>query len=70
MCENLNELTCIVIATRKSLYSLLLHVMYLLQGCHQVGKALSMPAVAVLSGLIVTVGFCMSHSRVEVEATD
>ena len=42
----------------------------LLQGCHQIGKALSIPAVAVLAGLLVTVGFCMSHSCVEVEATD
>ena len=41
-----------------------------MQGCEQIGKALSIPAVAVLAGLLVTVGFCMSHSCVEVEATD
>ena len=41
-----------------------------MQGCHQIGKALSIPAIAVLAGLLVTVGFCMSHSCVEVEATD
>lgn len=41
-----------------------------MQGCHQIGTALSIPAVAVLAGLLVTVGFCMTHSCVEVEATD
>ena len=41
-----------------------------MQGCHKVGRAISIPAVAVLAGLLMTVSFRMSHSTVEVEATD
>ena len=42
----------------------------LLQGCKQVGRAISIPPVAVLAGLLLTVGFAMSHSTVQVEGTD
>ena len=41
-----------------------------MQVCSQVGKAFSMPAAAVLFGLLVTVSFSMSHCFVEVEDTD
>lgn len=44
-------------------------VLYI-KGCHQVGKAISMPSVAVLAGLLLTVSFSMSHSTVQVEGTD
>lgn len=40
------------------------------QGCRQVGKAISMPATAVLTGLLIVLSFCMSHSIVQVEMTD
>ena len=33
-----------------------------MQGYHQIGIASSIPAVAVLAGLLMTVGFCMSSS--------
>ena len=41
-----------------------------LQGCRQIGEAISLPATAVLAGIIMIVGFSMSHSVVEVEGTD
>lgn len=40
------------------------------QACNQVGKAISVPSTAVLAGLLIIVGFCISHSAVEVEGTD
>ena len=40
------------------------------QGCHQIARAISIPPVAVLSGLLLTVSFCMSHSSVKIEATE
>ena len=47
-----------------------LTIKMLMQGCSQVGKAISMPATAVLFGLLVIVSFSMSHCSVEVEGTD
>ena len=44
--------------------------MLLLQACKQVGMAISMPPVAVLSGLLMILSFSMSHSCVVVEGTD
>lgn len=41
-----------------------------MQGCTQAGKAISMPAAAVLFGLLTIVSYTMSHSVVEVEGTD
>ena len=41
-----------------------------LQACYEVGKAISVPATAVLAGLLLVVSFSMSHSTVEVEGTD
>lgn len=41
-----------------------------MQGCHQVGKAISVPPLAVLAGLLLVVGFSMSHSTVELESTE
>lgn len=43
---------------------------YFIKGCQQVGTAISMPPLAVLAGLLVVVGFCMSHSVVVQEGTD
>ena len=40
------------------------------QGCRQVGEAISLPATAVLAGIIMILGFSMCHSVVEVEGTD
>ena len=42
----------------------------LLQACEQIGQALSIPPTAVLAGLLLVVGFAMSHSVVEVDGTD
>ena len=39
------------------------------QGCSQVGKAITLPATAVVVGLILILSFTMSHS-VEVAGTD
>ena len=36
------------------------------QGCSQVGKAISLPATAVVAGLILILRLTMSHSVVEV----
>lgn len=41
-----------------------------IQGSHQIGKAISMPSVAVLAGLLLTVSFSMSHSTVQVQGID
>ena len=41
-----------------------------MQGCRQVGRAISIPPISVLAGLLVTVGFAMSHSCVHVQGTD
>ena len=41
-----------------------------IQECKQAGKAISMPPIAVLAGLLVIVGFSMSHSVVQVADTD
>ena len=40
------------------------------QGCQQIGRAISIPAVAVLAGLLMITSFSMSHSCVEVQGTD
>ena len=40
------------------------------QACHQVGNAISMPATAVLAGLLIIISFSISNSIVEVEGTD
>ena len=40
------------------------------QGCSQVGEAISLPATAVVAGLILILSFTMSHSVVEVAGTD
>ena len=42
----------------------------LVQGCQQIGRAISIPAVAVLAGLLMITSFSMSHSCVEVQGTD
>ena len=42
----------------------------IIQGCAQAGKAISMPAAAVLFGLVMVVSYTMSHSVVEVAGTD
>ena len=42
----------------------------IIQGCEQLGRALAMPSIAVLSGLITITAYCMSHSIVEVEDTE
>lgn len=41
-----------------------------MQGCFQIGKALSLPPLSVLSGLMVLTSFAMSHSAVHVLETD
>ena len=37
---------------------------------HQIGKAICIPPIAVLAGLLVIVGYSMSHSEVEVQVTE
>ena len=40
-----------------------------IQGCKQIGKALSVPPSAVLCGLISLTSFFVSHSEIKVEST-
>ena len=41
-----------------------------MQKCEQAAQAIGMPPTALLAGLLMIVGFAMSHSVVEVEGTD
>ena len=41
-----------------------------MKGCQQVGTAISIPSIAVLAGLLLTVGFAMSHSTLQIEKSD
>ena len=54
------------------LIELIIQLLYrvLIALSRQAGKAISMPPIAVLAGLLVTVGFAMSHSVVQVTGTD
>ena len=40
------------------------------QGCKQIGKAVSVPPVAILAGLLILVSFCISPAIIDVSGTD
>lgn len=44
-------------------------MLYALQGLAQLGKALDVPATAVLSGLLLLESYCISHSTIKVPNT-
>ena len=57
-------------SVKTSIYGTMFRQFIDIQGCRQVGEAISLPATAVLAGLLIIVSFSMSHSIVEIEGTD